>query len=77
MELRQCALDCLAIQSPAEKVQAVSALQEQYSNQKISLSSNSEIPLNQAIPGLPNKPELVSPREVKHRAMNTDEAVPL
>ncbi len=73
MELRQCALDCLAIQSPVEKVKAVSALQKEYANQKISLSTESDITLNQLIPGLPNKPELVSPREVKHRAMNTDE----
>ena len=73
MELRQCALDCLAIQSPVEKVKAVSALQKEYANQKISLSTESDITLNQLIPGLPNKPELVSPREVKHRAMNTEE----
>lgn len=73
MELRQCALDCLAIQSPTEKAKAVDELQQQHLNQQIALDVQYLIALNQHIPGVPAKPELVSPREVKHRAMNTDE----
>ena len=73
MEIRQHALDCLAIQSPAEKVKAVSNLQQQYLNQQIALQPQNQIALNQTIPGVPQKPELVSPREVKRRAMNTEE----
>lgn len=73
MELRQCALDCLVIQSPIEKVEAVSALHQQYSDHQLGLETQAILVLNARIPGIPHKPELVSPREVKHRAMNTEE----
>ena len=73
MELRQHALDCLAIKSPSDKTVAVAELQQQFLNGLISLNTANKILLNQAIPGLPDKPELVSPTQVQRRAMNTEE----
>lgn len=73
MELRQRALECLGIKSPSDKTVAVTELQAQFLNHQIQLDAAHEISLNQNIPGLPDKPELVSPLQVQRRAMNTEE----
>lgn len=73
MELRQRALECLGIQSPIDKTAAVAELQQQFLAHQIQLNTTHQISPNQTIPGLPDKPELVSPRQVQRRAMNTEE----
>ena len=73
MELRQRALECLGIKSPSDKTIAVAELQQLFLSHQIPLDAAHEISLNQNIPGLPDKPELVSPLQVQRRAMNTEE----
>lgn len=73
MELRECALDYLGLSNPEIKIEAVSQLQADFLKGAIDLDvSRSLIPQAQ-IPGLPEKPDLVSPKYVKRRAMNTQE----
>ena len=72
-ELRSLALQCLAESDPNQKTEGVFALAQTWNNQQLSL--NTEIALTPSIhiPGQPAKPELVSPLQVKRRAMNTPE----
>jgi len=71
-ELRQSALDILALTNPRMKVAGVYQLFDQYHHQQISLNPaaclNSE---GLSLPGRPEKPELVPPLTVPKRRMDT------
>ena len=76
VELRLAALNCLAEPDALLKSKAVSALALSWQSGEIQLdlirSSESIIATElRAIPGRPEKPELVPPLLVKRRAMNT------
>ena len=73
MELREQALNCLAMTAPAAKSEAVAALHQAHLNQEIALNTCAHLKPQQPIPGLPSKPNLVSPKDVKRRAMTTVE----
>jgi uncharacterized ferritin-like protein (DUF455 family) len=71
MELRQQALLCLSITHPADKVSKVTALYQNFLSGDLSINLDGHIHLNVKIPGLPEKPTLVAPRDVERRSMNT------
>ncbi|PKO91865.1 MAG: DUF455 domain-containing protein [Betaproteobacteria bacterium HGW-Betaproteobacteria-1] len=73
MELRRTALQLLAECNVERKVQGALQLAEAWSAQKLELDTASELEAGQGIPGQPQRPELVSPLQVKKRAMNTPE----
>ncbi|MFW5431738.1 MAG: ferritin-like domain-containing protein [Methylophilaceae bacterium] len=75
IELRQSALNWLLSDNHIRKTEGVSALQKAFSAKQIKLSRSTKISIsaNKKIPGRPDKPELVSPLEVKKRSMRTDE----
>ncbi len=64
------ALDCLLIKDPAEKVKATLLLQEKYVVDELDTHPLPEIQ-SLAIPGRPEKPVLVEPREVPRRNFST------
>lgn len=73
-ELRQTALEILALTDPQSKVSSLNHLFDQYHSDQIYL--NTEVLLDAdglCIPGRPIKPELVPPLDVPKRAMNTDQ----
>jgi len=73
-ELRQAALEILAMTDAQTKVGLVSQLFEDYQERRITLNS-SEV-LNQGgldLPGRPSKPELIPPLQVPKRRMDTVE----
>lgn len=72
-ELRQAALFWLAECDAARKAAGVRQLAQDWATGKIELDSNAVLSAAQAIPGRPEKPELVAPRLVKHRSMITVE----
>ncbi len=72
-ELRNAALHWLAECDVAKKIAGVHQLAQDWSNGAIELDTHIELKPLPAIPGHPVKPELVSPRLVKRRAMNTPE----
>jgi uncharacterized ferritin-like protein (DUF455 family) len=77
LEIRQQSLDCLCIQHPLKKVDAVHALALALNSGLCKVEANADLSsrnLNPSlIPGRPEKPTLVSPKNVKRRAMNTTE----
>ncbi len=70
-ELRHIALHFLAVSDINQKVEGVHQLAKDWSANTISLDVSAEITSQHNLPGLPAKPELVSPRLVKRRGMNT------
>lgn len=72
-ELRQLALTWLAETEPAGKVAGVQALAQAWQTGTLELDTQALPRPTAHIPGLPSKPELVSPLAVKRRAMNTIE----
>jgi uncharacterized ferritin-like protein (DUF455 family) len=72
-ELRRAALHWLAECDVARKVEGVRQLALDWSAGRIRLDTNAELASTQVIPGHPVKPELVAPRLVKRRSMNTAE----
>jgi uncharacterized ferritin-like protein (DUF455 family) len=72
-ELRQAALCWLAERDAAGKAAGVRSLAQAWSAGEIELDSAAALAAQQAIPGHPDKPELVAPRLVKHRSMVTPE----
>ncbi|HEY3301722.1 MAG TPA: ferritin-like domain-containing protein [Methylophilaceae bacterium] len=72
-ELRALALRWLAEPDPAKKAQGVAELTRNWESNQLTLDAGLSISPNAAIPGQPTKPELVSPLQVKRRAMNTVE----
>jgi uncharacterized ferritin-like protein (DUF455 family) len=70
-ELRSAALFWLAERDAARKAAGVRLLARAWSSDKIKLDAHASLTMRKAIPGTPDKPELVSPLLVKRRAMNT------
>lgn len=72
-ELRQAALLWLAECNAVKKSEGVRRLAQAWAAGEIGLDGEVALVANRNIPGRPDKPELVSPHEVKRRAMNTPE----
>src|SRR5512142_1290597 len=72
-ELRQAALFWLAERDAARKAAGVRRLAQAWAAGGVELDADAVLTANQAIPGHPEKPELVAPRLVKHRSMITPE----
>jgi uncharacterized ferritin-like protein (DUF455 family) len=74
-ELRNHAVYCLQISNPVEKTIATQALWDSLQADGVQIASTilPTIDTNKALPGRPEKPELVPPLAVKRRAMNTVE----
>jgi uncharacterized ferritin-like protein (DUF455 family) len=67
------AYDCMMMKHPAEKVRCVHEIHEKWSGRDLVLST--EIPVARVeIPGRPEKPELVHPRDVPKRGFNSESA---
>lgn len=75
VELRQCALNWLVVESPDQKARGVTELQRAVFTKQIKLDAHIKLdpPINKKIPGCPKKPVLVSPKGVKKRSMRTQE----
>lgn len=71
IELRQVAFACLAETSAVVKANAVRQLAGNWLAGDILLDVNLSISSHLAVPGRPEKPQLIAPRLLKHRAMNT------
>ena len=74
-ELRQNALHWLACSQVVDKVAGVTALNFAWQAGDVCLDASIQLTANQAIPGHPSKPVLVSPLAVEKRSMRTLEAV--
>ncbi|MBL4712580.1 MAG: ferritin-like domain-containing protein [Gammaproteobacteria bacterium] len=61
-------LHCLLIKNPQQKVNATLSLQKQWLNQELLLQPLSDIQ-SLPVPGRPEKPELVNPKEVSRRKL--------
>jgi uncharacterized ferritin-like protein (DUF455 family) len=72
-ELRKNALQWLAVQGINDKTAGVAALYHAWVTDQLPLDVNEALVVNLTIPGHPDKPELVSPLEVKKRSMRTVE----
>lgn len=60
------ALICLKVEEPVQKIEATLALQENWLNQNLKINTSAPVvPL--PVPGRPDKPELVDPRDVPRR----------
>ena len=73
MELRAKALDCLAQTSFLDKTQAVAELASSWASGSCNIDTSIILNARENIPGLPNKPDLVSPKDVARRNMRTTE----
>jgi uncharacterized ferritin-like protein (DUF455 family) len=74
LELRAQALQCLSLNDPDTKCQAVKTLREQYLQGQVKLAPTEKINSDAIhIPGRPEKPLLVNPGLVKRRSMVTEE----
>ena len=71
LELRQQALHLLTETCPLKKVAGTTQLLSAWYKNAITLNSIANLTPKQPIPGLPPKPDLVSPLLVPKRAMNT------
>jgi uncharacterized ferritin-like protein (DUF455 family) len=72
-ELRATAMYLLAIVNPSEKATTVKKVASLWRDDAVALDPNTKLRPLQAIPGQPDKPALVPPKQVKKRAMNTSE----
>ncbi len=72
-ELRRAALFWLAERDAACKAQGVRLLARAWLSDGIGLDAHAALSAPHKLPGMPDKPELVSPLSVKRRAMNTPE----
>ncbi|HCY63699.1 MAG TPA: DUF455 domain-containing protein [Oxalobacteraceae bacterium] len=70
-ELRSAALRWLGEPDPTRKAAGVAALQEAWRAGCLQLDTQAGLTPQCAIPGRPARPQLVPPREVKHRSMGT------
>jgi uncharacterized ferritin-like protein (DUF455 family) len=71
LELRQAALICLAETNADIKANTVRQLARNMQAGNVAVDTNQSLAESLPIPGRPVKPELIAPRLVKHRAMNT------
>ena len=72
-ELRAAALACLIETSPETKTAAVAALAQAFATGAVTLDSAAMLDETGAVPGRPERPELVPPRLVGRRSMATPE----
>jgi len=72
-ELRLAALFWLAESDVLRKTTGVCRLAQAWLSGQVELDTETALTSHHPIPGLPEKPELVAPRMVKRRAMNTPE----
>lgn len=72
-ELRQAALHWLTETDPLDKSLGVRLLYDAWQQRKITLNEKQVITCDVALPGRPDKPALVSPKEVKKRSLATVE----
>ncbi|MFZ3019836.1 MAG: ferritin-like domain-containing protein, partial [Gallionella sp.] len=72
-ELRQAALHWLGECDAVKKAEGVRRLAQAWAAGKVGLDGEAELVAIQTVPGYPERPELVLPRAVKRRAMNTPE----
>lgn len=72
-ELRQAALHWLCQTEAVAKAAGVIALTRVWQQGNIELAADAGLVAKLPVPGRPEKPELVSPRLVKHRSMRTAE----
>lgn len=72
-ELRQAALFWLSVQDPAGKAAGVRRLAQTWLNGELGLDTHAELQAVQPVPGIPKRPELVAPRNVRQRSMVTVE----
>ncbi len=70
MNLFEQALNCLLLNSPQEKIDATFLLQQKWRDGKLKLNKLSTIK-SIPVPGRPDKPELIDPREVPRRNLST------
>jgi len=73
MELRAQALHCIAQTDCLDKTKAVAELSEASASGRSSLDTSIIFKTPDNIPGLPSKPNLVSPKDVARRNMRTTE----
>jgi uncharacterized ferritin-like protein (DUF455 family) len=73
LALRAGALHCLLLTDPAAKTAAVAALAAAHANEATVIDSGAVLEAGGAIPGRPERPELVPPRLVGRRSMATIE----
>lgn len=72
-DLRRSALAALCESEPAGKLAAVGALDERYRAGEARCRPQTSIEEPPGLPGRPAKPELVEPRSLRHRGMQTEE----
>lgn len=72
-ELRQAAFDCLAETNVTLKANVVRQLARDWLAGGLVLTVDTAVTESLFVPGRPTKPELIAPRLLKHRAMNTPE----
>ena len=72
-DLRELALHWLVEPAPTKKAEGVTKMKEMWQQGTLLLACNSNLNTSLAIPGRPERPELVPPLGVKRRAMNTVE----
>lgn len=72
-ELRQAALDWLAVADPDAKAGGVAALRQAWQQGALALDAAAALIADTGLPGRPARPELVPPLAVKHRSMRTAE----
>lgn len=72
-ELRAAALSCLLECDAARKVDGVRELATAWAAGKMSLDTQVQIAVPAGLPGRPARPELVLPKDLKHRSMVTPE----
>jgi uncharacterized ferritin-like protein (DUF455 family) len=73
MELRAQALECLREPTPMLKVAHVAMLANAYENRQLSIDPALVFVEPEGLPGRPEVPELVPPREVRNRGIGTSE----
>src|SRR4051812_34795028 len=73
LELRACALRWLSESDAAAKASSVKALADDWQCGDLTLDTGRVIAPYGPLPGRPERPCLVPPREVKHRSMRTVE----
>lgn len=72
-ELRALALQWVSETDPSRKAQGTIAMATSWQAGELSLDAVQSLVAQQPIPGRPTKPELISPKFVKHRSMLTVE----
>jgi uncharacterized ferritin-like protein (DUF455 family) len=72
-ELRRAALHWLYQTDAEKKAEGVRTLAQAWQSERISLDTDNVLSADRAVPGRPERPQLVPPTAVKHRSMRTVE----